>query len=200
MKIFYYLLLFTNIILLVMIAITEFNSSKTNKAIEHQPEKIKLLPSQVACLEWRNLYGTSLQHARAEISKLNLDHSVIESSMEDVTAYIVRIPAFKTKREMEKQLSQLQKLKITYQLISENVEPAQKDSILLGMYLKQSTALKKLEEMSNLNVKTAIILEQDLEQVKFIFLEPAKELKAYIQQLIEKFPESNLELTQCDRF
>ena len=200
MKIFYYLLLFTNIILLVIIAITEFNSSKINKAIEHQPEKIKLLPSQVACMEWRNLYGTSLQHARAEISKLNLDHSVIESSMEDVTAYLVQIPSFKTKREMERQLSQLQKLKITYQLISENVESAQKDSILLGIYLKQSAALKKMEELNSLNVNTANVLEQNLEQIKFIFIEPTKELKVYIQKLIEEFPESNLELTQCDRF
>lgn len=200
MKIFFYLLLITNIITLVIIAIVELDSNKNNRLMEFHAEKIKILPTQVACLEWLNLYGAALQQARTELPKLNLDHFIIESPMEEITVYIIHIPALKTKREIDRQLAQLQKLNIAYQLIQENVGYLQKDSIMLGMYQEQSVAMKKLEELSSINVNNAIISERDIEQVKYIFLEPTEDVRIYLQQLIEKFPDSNLKLTQCDRF
>lgn len=200
MKIFFYLLLITNIITLVIIAIVELDSNKNNRLMEFHAEKIKILPTQVACLEWLNLYGAALQQARTELPKLNLDHFIIESPMEEITVYIIHIPALKTKREIDRQLAQLQKLNIAYQLIQENAGYLQKDSIMLGMYQEQSVAMKKLEELSSINVNNAIISERDIEQVKYIFLEPTEDVRIYLQQLIEKFPDSNLKLTQCDRF
>lgn len=200
MKIFFYLLLITNIITLVIIAIVGLDSNKNNRLMEFHAEKIKILPTQVACLEWLNLYGAALQQARTELPKLNLDHFIIESPMEEITVYIIHIPALKTKREIDRQLAQLQKLNIAYQLIQENVGYLQKDSIMLGMYQEQSVAMKKLEELSSINVNNAIISERDIEQVKYIFLEPTEDVRIYLQQLIEKFPDSNLKLTQCDRF
>lgn len=200
MKIFFYLLLITNIITLVIIAIVELDSNKNNRLMEFHAEKIKILPTQVACLEWLNLYGAALQQARTELPKLNLDHFIIESPMEEITVYIIHIPALKTKREIDRQLAQLQKLNIAYQLIQENVGYLQKDSIMLGMYQEQSVAMKKLEELSSINVNNVVISERDIEQVKYIFLEPTEDVRIYLQQLIEKFPDSNLKLTQCDRF
>lgn len=200
MKIFFYLLLFTNIIMLAIIALVELNSNKHSRVMEFYPEKIKVLPTQVACLEWWNLYGTALQHARAELPKLNLGHSVIESLMEEITVYIIYIPALKTKREMDRQFSQLQKLNIAYQLVQENIGYLQKDSIMLEMHQEESVALKKLEELNSINVNNAIISERDIEQVKYIFLEPTEDVKTQLQQFAEEFPNSSLKLTQCDRF
>ena len=198
MKIFFYLLLFANIIMLAIIAIVELNSNN-NSVMELYPEKIRVLPTQIACLEWRNLYGTALQHARAELSKLNLDHSVTETVMGEIIVYIVHIPVLKSKREMDRQLSQLQKLNITHQQIQENLGYLQKDSIVLGIYQEQSAALARLGELNNQKVNNAIISERDLEQVKYIFLEPTKDIETYLQKLLEEFPDSNLKLTQCDR-
>ncbi|MBK7354120.1 MAG: hypothetical protein IPI97_10960 [Nitrosomonas sp.] len=200
MKIFFYLLLFTNIIMLAIIALVELNSNKNNIVMELHPEKIVVLPTQVACLEWWNLYGTALQHARTELPKLNLDHSVMEVPMEEVSVYIVHIPVLKTKREMDRQLSQLQKLNIEYQLTQENVDYLQKDSIILGIYQEQSSALRKLEELNGKNVNNVIISERNLEQVKYMFLEPTEEVEAHLQEFVRAFPDSNLKLTQCDRF
>ena len=200
MKIFFYLLLFINIITLVIIAIVELNSNKNNRVMEFHAEKIRILPAQVACLEWLNLYGVALQQARTELPKLNLDHFVIESPMDEITVYIIHIAALKTKREMDRQLAQLQKLNIAYQIIQENVGYLQKDSIMLGMYQERSAAMRKLEELSSMNVNNAIISERDIEQVKYIFLEPTEDVRIYLQQLVEKFPDSYLKLTQCDRF
>lgn len=200
MKIFFYLLLFTNIIMLAIIALVELNSNKNNIVMELHPEKIVVLPTQVACLEWWSLYGTALQHARTELPKLNLDHSVMEVPMEEVSVYIVHIPVLKTKREMDRQLSQLQKLNIEYQLTQENVDYLQKDSIILGIYQEQSSALRKLEELNGKNVNNVIISERNLEQVKYMFLEPTEEVEAHLQEFVRAFPDSNLKLTQCDRF
>ena len=198
MKIFFYLLLFANIIMLAIIAIVELNSNN-NSVMELYPEKIKVLPTQIACLEWRNLYGTALQHARAELSKLNLGHSVTETPMGEIVVYIVHIPVLKSKREVDRQLSQLQKLNITHQQIQENLGYLQKDSIVLGIYQEQSAALARLGELNNQKVNNAIISERDLEQVKYIFLEPTKDIETYLQKLLEEFPDSNLKSTQCDR-
>lgn len=199
MKIIFYLLLFANIAMLAIITIVELNSNN-NKVMALHPERIKVLPAHIACLEWQNLYGTAHQHAKTELAKLNLDHSVIKAPMGEITAYIVHIPVLKSKREMDRQVAQLQKLNITFQQIQENLSYLQKDSIVLGIYKEQPAALRKLEELTSQKVNNAIISERDLEQVKYIFLEPTEDVKTYLQQLVGEFPDTNLKLTQCDRF
>ena len=71
MKVLFWLLLVGNLALMFYIRSDTNFDSDTKLQSELQPEKIKLLSTPTACLEWGDYSCSDLQLAKASISKQN---------------------------------------------------------------------------------------------------------------------------------
>jgi hypothetical protein len=71
MKVLFFLLLVVNLVLVFYVQSGTNFDSDTRLRPELQPEKIKLLSTSTACLEWRRHSCSGLQLAKANISKRN---------------------------------------------------------------------------------------------------------------------------------
>jgi hypothetical protein len=199
MKIFFFLLLLVNIVFLMII---QLESNQTNKVHITQSylEEIRLLPSRVACLKWGNLFGIDLQRIKNNISELELDSYLSELPAGEIIVYWVYIPSSKTEREIKRQINKLQKLNIPYQYIQNNEHSQWHNAISFGMLRERSLATQLIEELKSKGILNVNMRRLSLEQVKFVIREPTKEVKEKIFMLAQQFPDSKLEITECERF
>jgi hypothetical protein len=199
MKIFFFLLLLVNIVFLMII---QLESNQTNKVHITQSylEEIRLLPSRVACLKWGNLFGIDLQRIKNNISELELDSYLSELPAGEIIVYWVYIPSSKTEREIKRQINKLQKLNIPYQYIQNNEHSPWHNAISFGMLRERSLATQLIEELKSKGILNVNMRRLSLEQVKFVIREPTKEVKEKIFMLAQQFPDSKLEITECERF
>jgi hypothetical protein len=199
MKIFFFLLLLVNIVFLMII---QLESNQTNKVHITQSylEEIRLLPSRVACLKWGNLFGIDLQRIKNNISELELDSYLSELPAGEIIVYWVYIPSSKTEREIKRQINKLQKFNIPYQYIQNNEHSQWHNAISFGMLRERSLATQLIEELKSMGILNVNMRRLSLEQVKFVIREPTKEVKEKIFMLAQQFPDSKLEITECERF
>ncbi|SDY78700.1 SPOR domain-containing protein [Nitrosomonas sp. Nm58] len=199
MKIFFFLLLLVNIVFLMII---QLESNRTNKVHITQSylEEIRLLPSRVACLKWGNLFGIDLQRIKNNISELELDSYLSELPAGEIIVHWVYILSPKTEREIKRQINKLQKLNMPYQYIQNNEYSQWHNAISFGMLRERSLATQLIEELKSKGILNVNMRRLSLEQVKFVIREPTKEVKEKIFMLAQQFPDSKLEITECERF
>lgn len=200
MRIFFFLLVLTNILFLIIQS--ELNDANKLSVAELYPEKIKLLPSQVTCLIWSDLFGVDLLNIRAELSQLGLAADIRELSAGKTTVHWVSIPPLRTEREIKRQINKLNNLNIPYLHIREHVHGDSEwhNAISFGMFREQSIARELEEELKKKGILNVNINKLSLEQVKLIIREPTEEMQDSIDRLTQQFPDSKLESPECERF
>lgn len=175
------------------------------------PEKIKLLsPSQpppvpdkpaaklMACLEWGGFAGNELARAEAALAKLELGDKLTQRSLEETTGYWVYIAPLKTKQDAEKKITELKGLGITeYFLVQEGSK--WRNAISLGIYKTEEAAKKKLDDLQEQGVKSAVTGERGdlVRQVMFVIRNPAEPAQAKLVELQQSFPGSELKSVIC---
>lgn len=164
------------------------------------PEKIELLSAKVACLKWKNLAGPVVQHARMDISKWESGQSrVTEIPDGEISLYWVHIPPLRNKREMTKQIEQLDKLRISHWLVQENADHPWHNVISLAVFMSEADAIVLVEELKNKGLDRVTVSEQAMEQFEFEIRNPTDQMTEHIRQLANQFPETRLEVTKCSR-
>lgn len=200
MRIFFFLLVLSNILFLVIQS--ELNETNKLSVAGMYPEKIKLLPSQVACLTWGNLFGVDLLSVRAELSQLGLAADIRELSAGKITVHWVSIPPLRSEREIKRQINRLNHLHVPYLHVQEHLSSDSEwhNAISFGMFREQSVAIELVEELKKKGILNVNINKLSLEQVKLIIREPTEEVQESIYRLTQQFPDSKLESAECERF
>lgn len=147
MRIFFFMLVLTNILFLIIQS--ELNDTKKLSVAELYPEKIKLLPSQVTCLIWGDLFGVDLLNIRAELSQLGLAADIRELSAGEITVHWVSIPPLRSEREIERQINRLNNLNVPYLHVQDRLHGDSEwhNAISFGMFQEQLVAIELVEEL-----------------------------------------------------
>jgi len=164
------------------------------------PEKIELLPAEVACLEWKSLVEPVARLARVEISKWETGKNhVTEIFRGKMTFYWVHIPPLRNTRETTRQLEQLEKLEIPYLHIRENTDNPWHNAISLAVLANDSDAAALVEDLKSKGVERAQSDAQTLEQFEFVIRNPTEQITENVRQLARQFPDTQLEASKCNR-
>ncbi len=196
--------IFVFLLLVNIIVAFYFHTDSDDKLLARapliHPEKIVLLPAKVACLKWDNLLGPAVQQARAEISQWKLGKSHFnEVSKGEIIVYWVHVPPFRTVRETTRQINELEKLGVPHMHIQENEGSPWHNVISLAILRDESEAMALVDGLKNRGVTRVTNSEQRLEQFEFVIRNPSAQMTEQIQQLVQQFPETRLDITECDR-
>ncbi|MFO7578606.1 MAG: hypothetical protein R6W74_00130 [Nitrosomonas halophila] len=199
MKKFFVFLLLANISAALYFNVGPGDKPTAQPSLLH-PEKIVLLPDKVACLKWGKLLDPVLQPARTVIAELPFGQSHLTEVPEGkVAVYWVHIPALKTPQEIARQIDVLKKLKVPHLLIQENGEGPWHNTIALAILRDKPAAdalVKQLRDQGLAHVKHSAHIFQ---QFVFVIREPSAQLARQLQSIVQRFPGTGLEMTECDR-
>lgn len=197
-KIFIFLLL-VNIITAFYFHIIPDDESSAHISLIH-PEKIMLLSARVTCLRWNDLIGPVAQYVRAEIAGWDSEQThITEISGGEIPVRWVHIPSSGTEHEMAEQIEQLEKLGISYLHIRENGSSPWHNMISLAILPAESDVMALITSLKSRGVGRVTHSEQSLEQFEFVIRNPTEQLTEQIQQLAGQFPDTRLDITECDR-
>lgn len=199
MKTFFVLLLLANILAAFYLhnGLDEDHSAQISLI---HPEKIELLPAKVACLKWGELVDPVAQHVRAEISKWGSEQNrVVEISGGEVSVHWVHIPSLRDKRGMTRQIEQLDKLGIPHWHVQENTDHPWHNMISLAIFMSGADATMLVDKLKSKGLEQVTENEQIMERYEFEIRNPTDQITGSIQQLANQFPETKLEVTECDR-
>lgn len=199
MKKFFVFLLLANISAALYLYVSPGDKAAVQPPLLH-PEKIILLPDKVACLKWGQLFEPVLQSARTAIAGLQFGQSHLTEVPEGKAAvYWVHIPALKTAQEIAQQIDALKKLRVPHLLIQENGEGPWHNTIALATLRDSSAAdalVDQLQDQGLVHVKQSAHMFQ---QFVFVIREPSAQLARQLQPIVQRFPDTGLEITECDR-
>lgn len=197
MKLFFILLLIANLIFFVVIQSVSDENANINPIPSLNPEKIKLLPSHVHCIEWGGFVGTDLLQAETAIAELELGDQLSQVVMNDVVIHWVYIPPFKTQLEAQEKIDQLMELGVESFLVQKDSQWL--NAISIAVLRDFSAAQNLLLELEDKGLASVIIAERNLKQVKFVIREPAADIEENIKILSDQFINSELKVTKCER-
>ncbi|MGG7054103.1 hypothetical protein [Nitrosomonas sp. ANs5] len=199
MKKFFVFLLLANISAALYLYVGPGDKPTAQPSLLH-PEKIVLLPDKVDCLKWGQLFDPVLQPARTAIAELQFGQSHLTEVPEGKAAvYWVHIPALKTAQEIAQQIDALKKLRVPHLLIQENGEGPWHNTIALATLRDESAAdalVDQLQDQGLVHVKQSAHMFQ---QFVFVIREPSAQLARQLQPIVQRFPDTGLEITECDR-
>jgi hypothetical protein len=198
MKILFFLLLIFNVALAAFI---QFKSDSTPSLhvqlpSELHPEKIKSAPASITCLQWGNFIETNLQPVEAALAREQLDDKVKRQAVGRIPVFWVHMPPLSSKFHMERKMGELRNLGVT------DFTPVQDNSkwnnaISLGFFPKVEDAQAFLASLRSKGVRSAIIGARNLEQVKFVIIDPPPSVIEKMTELKQEFPASELKSEPC---
>lgn len=197
MKLFFILLLIVNLVFFVVIQSASDENANTDPVPLLNPEKIKLLPSHVPCIEWGGFVGTDLLQAESAMAELELGDQLSQVVLDDVAIHWVYIPPFKTMLDSQKKIDQLKILGVESFLVQKDSQWL--NAISIAVLRDLSAAQKLLLELQEKGLTSVTIGERNLKQVKFVIREPAPHSQEKINVLSRQFTNSELNVTKCER-
>ena len=197
MKLFFILLLIVNLVFLVVIQFVSDENANTDPVALLNPEKIKLLPSHVPCIEWGGFVGTDLLQAESVMAELELGDQLSQVALDDVAVHWVYIPPFKTMFDSQQRIGQLNILDVESFLVQKDSQWL--NAISIAVLRDLSAAQKLLSELQEKGLTSVTIGERNLKQVKFVIREPAPHSQEKIKVLSRQFTNSELKVTKCER-
>lgn len=197
MKIVFFLLLFMNVLLLIMM---QFNSDQpSNEQVPTllKTEKIKLLPSHVPCLEWGDFFGEDLKRVNERMHELNLNKRLSMHLVGEINAHWVYIPPINNARLAKKEVRRLKQKGISSFRVQE--EGLWNNAISIALLRDENTAKQLLVNLKNKGIRSVKIGTRQLQQTKFVIREPEFSVYEKIQLMAAQFSESTLITTVCKR-
>ncbi len=196
MKLFFILLLIVNLFFFVIQSPSDENTNIDTMPLLN-PEKIKLLPSCVHCIEWGGFVGTDLLQAETAIAELELGDQLSEVVMDDVVIHWVYIPPLKTMLEAQEKIDQLMELGVESFLVQKDSQWL--NAISIAVLRDLSAAQNLLFKLEDKGLASVIIAERNLKQVKYVIREPTAHIEEKIKILSHQFTNSELKVTKCER-
>ncbi|MDP1559701.1 MAG: SPOR domain-containing protein [Nitrosomonas sp.] len=198
MKVAFILLLIINVVLILTVQSRSDNIQ--NDAIasaQVNPERIKLLPSHIKCLQWSGFIGTDLLQAEVVIAELELGNQLTQVEMEDVVIHWIYIPPFKNKQDALNEIERINKMGVESYLIQADSQWF--NAVSIAIFRDINDARKLLVELKDKGLTSATMSERSLRQAKFLIREPATDISEKIKQQARQFNTSELEITKCER-
>lgn len=197
MKLFFILLLIVNLVFFVVIQSASDENTNVDPVPLLNPEKIKLLPSHVPCIEWGGFVGTDLLQAESAMAELKLGDQLSQVELDDVAIHWVYIPPFKTMIDAQRKIDQLKILGVESFLVQKDSQWL--NAISIAVLRDLNAAQKLLLELKDKGFSSVTIDERNLKQVKFVIREPAAHIKEKINLLSHQFSNNELKVTECER-
>ncbi|MDH5552666.1 MAG: hypothetical protein OEX82_04975 [Nitrosomonas sp.] len=197
MKLFFILLLIVNLVLLVVIHSASDENASVAPVSLLNPEKIKLLPSHVPCIEWGGFVGTDLLQAESAMAELELGDQLSQVELDDVVIHWVYIPPFKTLLDAQTKINQLKILGVESFLVQKDSQWL--NAISIAVLSDLNAAQKLLLELKDKGLSSVTIDERNLKQVKFVIREPETHIKEKMKLLSQQFSNHELKVTECER-
>ena len=197
MKLFFILLLIDNMVFFAVIQSVSDDGANIAPVSLLNPEKIKLLPFHVPCIEWGGFVGTDLLQAESAMAELELGDQLSQVELDDVVIHWVYIPPFKTMLDAQKKIDQLKILGVESFLVQKDSQWL--NAISIAVLRDLSAAQKLLLDLNDKGLSSVTIGERNLKQVKFVIREPATHIQEKLKSLSHQFINSELKLTKCKR-
>ena len=197
MKLFFILLLIVNLVLFVVIQSASDENTNVGPVPLLNPEKIKLLPSHVPCIEWGGFVGTDLLQAESAMAELELGDQLSQVALDDVAIHWVYIPPFKTMLDAQRKIDRLKILGVESFLVQKDSQWL--NAISIAVLRDLSAAQELLSELNDKGFNSVTINVRNLKQVKFVIREPAAHIKEKIKLLSHQFSNNELKVTECER-
>lgn len=170
------------------------------------PDKVRVLkevpaePAQApaACLEWGAFAGNETARAEVALAKLELGDRVSRKSVERTGGYWVYIPPLKTKQEADKKINELKARTVAdYFLVQDGAH--WRNAISLGIFSTQEAADKRLKELRDKGVKSAVMGERTdpVKHTLFVIRDPSQATAARLVELKQEFAGSALAAAAC---
>jgi len=193
-KVFFLLLVFN---LVFAIAMGLESEQQETISVGVHPEKIVLLPDSVTCVVWGNFSADSVMQVENALNQQELPRSYQQVSTDAIVRYWVHTEPFENRQTAEREINKLRNMGI----ISFRVQEEGKwlNAISFGEYDNASIAQKLLKTLNDQNEINAMIHEYKIEQKKYLIFDVDQQKITELQQLVEQFPDSNLEQTTCER-
>lgn len=167
------------------------------------PDKIRVLKelpaAPAACLEWGTFVGEETARAEAALAKLELGDRVSRKSVERSGGYWVYIPPLKTKQEADKKINELKARTVAdYFLVQDNAQ--WRNAISLGIFSTREAADKRLKELRDKGVKSAVMGERadPVKHTLFAIRDPSQATAARLVELQQEFAGSELAASACN--
>lgn len=154
--------------------------------------------AKTACLEWGTFGGTELRAAQSALDALSLGARVTHREVPTQANYWVYLPPLKNKEEVDRKLSELQKLGVEdYSAVGG--QGPMRNSISLGIFRTEEAANNYLEALQKQGVRSARVgrRETRVMQTTFLIQEPDVPLTAKLADLRQRFPGSELKALDC---
>ncbi len=197
MKLFLILLLIVNLIFFVVIQSASDENSNIAPVPLLNPEKIKLLPSHVPCIEWGGFVGTDLLQAESALAELELGDQLSQVELDDVAIHWVYIPPFETMLDAQTKINRLKILGVESFLVQKDSQWL--NAISIAVLRDLNAAQKLLLELKDKGLSSVTIEERNLKQVKFVIREPETHIKDKMKLLSHQFSNHDLKVTECER-
>lgn len=221
MKVFFFVLLAMNAVLLVLFQPTGTRGSEPMKGHEpFQSERVKLVseaemkvrrapePEKSAsspaaattpqCLEWGAIAGSDMGRAKLALQKLKLWEKASARKMEKATGYWVYVPPRKSLAEAQKKADELKRRGIDEIFVLQENTPW-RYAISLGVFSTEEAAAKYLAQLQEKGVRSAETGPRSRETEASVFT--LRNFDATMSEdaakLKQEFPGSEIKVVDC---
>lgn len=171
------------------------------------PDKVRVLkeipvetaPAPAACLEWGAFAGSEAARAEAALAKLEFGDRLSRKNVERAGGYWVYIPPLRTKLEADKKINELKARAVSdYFLVQDSA--AWRNAISLGIFSTREAADKRLKELRDKGVKSAVMGERTdpVKHTLFVIRDPSQVVAAKLVELKQEFAGSELVAAACN--
>lgn len=179
----------------------------TDRQVQQLREKARQAPAAVVagidfsggptCVEFGDFTQADAARVLARLAPLNLGERIVARSVELPGWYMVYVPPYKTRAEVERAAAELRKLGVKELLVIADNSPL-RFGIALGSFRDQELALRHLEDLQRRGVTSARVADKPSPapgtrlQIKGVDAALARELAA----VQKEFPQSRLAACQ----
>jgi hypothetical protein len=162
------------------------------------PVPVAAAPGPGVCLEWGSFGAADLPKVQAALDVLALGERVRRTEVAVSTSYWVYVPPLKSKSDMDRKSSELEKLGVTeYSPILE--ASRWRYAIVLGVFRNEDGAKKHLALLREKGVRSAQFgeREQRITQTAFLVRDPTEAQSAQLVNLKTEYPGSDVRAVDC---
>ncbi len=197
MKLIFISLLIVNIAMAVIIQLGSDGEHVADASALLAPEKIILLSKRVDCLNWGDFLEQEAQQAKIALVDQDINNPLSVTFSKHADLYWVHIPPLPDQQAANREINKLRNLGIASFRVEEH--GVWLNAISFSMLHDRAASQKLLLELQTKGVAEARIKERNIQLQKIVIHEPDEKLEIKLQDLVEKYPGSELVHATCKR-